>query len=115
MNLTMDPFLQIEFYTLEYATALSSGGTTWQLAFDYYAACPHLGEPSAIALLESKMQVDEPQSVQKLLRICSILRLADMKAAILESQGQICLQVQKYNHRLQSNINNNLLHVFHIV
>ena len=78
---------------LEYASALASGGTTWELAFDYYACSSHLGEPSAVALLESKMQTDDWQTVQKLLSICTKFGLSDVRAAILESQGQSCLQV----------------------
>lgn len=85
---------QVEFYTLEYASALSSGETTWELAFDYHACCPHLGEPAAVTLLESKMQTEDSQTLQKLLRICDKFGLLDTKSAILESQGQYCLQVK---------------------
>ena len=88
---------------LEYASALSSGGTTWELAFHYYACCPHLGEPSAVALLESKMQTDDRQTAQKLMSICSKYGLSDVKTAILQSQGQSCLQVCLPTMQTQSN------------
>ena len=45
--------LQVEFYILEYADALSASHLTWPLAVEYLAWCPVHGQSSLIRLLES--------------------------------------------------------------
>lgn len=88
--------LQIESFVLEYGSALASGVTTWELALDYFVQCPRYGEPSAVALIESQLQSDDPRTGRKIVRICDKIGLRDMKQAVFESQGQKCLQVQIY-------------------
>lgn len=94
LNKCWSNHLQVEFFLLEYAAALASGATTWELAFAYWACCPRYGQPSAIAFLETMLQIQDPKTSQKVLRVCRLYGLADLTASLHEAQGKSSLEVR---------------------
>ena len=87
-------WVQVEFFTLEYASALAAGATTWPLAADYLAWCPQYGSHALKLLLENVSPTADHKAASAVLRLCRQYEMPEVAMGICRALGSAAAQVK---------------------